>query len=128
MQVPLTLITAFVRRPGSAIFVQYGPAPDLEPLRTSSLNWKTRLSGTCGAGGRVFEFPFAHHLSRDLLGPSYFTPRMRSLPSDLMVAMRIVAAGRYLDAAVPYWGVIGGALEGAISAQIASYDQPRHAE
>src|SRR5438132_4262052 len=61
-----------VRRPGSAIFVQYGPAPDLEPLRTSSLNWKTRLSGTSGAGGRVFEFPFAHHLSRDLLGPSYF--------------------------------------------------------
>src|SRR6267378_7020793 len=50
-----------VRRPGSTIFVQYGPAPDLEPLRTSSLNWKTRLSGTSGAGGRVFEFPFAHH-------------------------------------------------------------------
>ena len=75
----------------------------------------------------MFEFPFAHHLSRDLLGPSYFTPRMRSLPSDFVVAMRIVA-GRYLDAAVPYRGVIGGVLEGAISAQIASYDQPRHPE
>ena len=62
----------------------------------------------------MFEFPFAHHLSRDLLGPSYFTPRMRSLPSDFVVAMRIVA-GRHLDAAVlPYRGVIGGVLEGAI--------------
>ena len=127
MQAPLTLITAFVRRPSSAIFVQYGPAPDLKPLHTSSLNWKTRLSGTCGAGGRVFEFPFAHHLSRDLLGPSYFTPRMRSRPSDFVVAIRIVS-GRYLDAAAPYRGVIGGVLEGAISAQIASYDRPRHAE
>jgi len=75
----------------------------------------------------VFELPFAHHLSRDLLDPSYFTPRMRSLPSDFVVAMRIVA-GRYLDAAVPYRGVVGGVVEGAILAQIASYDQARHPE
>jgi hypothetical protein len=36
-----------IRRPGSAIFVQYGRAPDLEPLSTSSLELETRLSRTC---------------------------------------------------------------------------------
>src|SRR6267142_6032213 len=32
-----------IRRPGSAIFVQYGPAPDLAPLRTSSLGLESQL-------------------------------------------------------------------------------------
>jgi hypothetical protein len=32
-----------IRRPGSAIFVQYGPAPDLAPLHTSSLGLESQL-------------------------------------------------------------------------------------
>jgi len=32
-----------IRRPGSAIFVQYGGAPDLAPLRTSSLGLESQL-------------------------------------------------------------------------------------
>ena len=53
--------------------------------------------------------------------------RTRSLLFDFVVGMRI-PAGRYLDAAAPNRGHRRVVLVGAISAKIASYDQPRHPE
>jgi hypothetical protein len=52
---------------------------------------------------------------------------MRSLPSDFAVAVWIIA-GFCLDAAVLYRGNRRVVLEVAISAKMASYDQPRHPE
>src|SRR5690349_7545220 len=50
---------AIDRRPSAGLarrcFMQYGRAPDLEPLSTSSLELESRLSRTCWPGDREFD-------------------------------------------------------------------------
>src|SRR6266478_8293512 len=48
-----------IRRPGSAIFVQYCRAPDLAPLRTSSLELEHSPIGHLLTGGPRVRIPFA---------------------------------------------------------------------
>jgi hypothetical protein len=52
-----------IRRPGSAIFVQYGRAPHLAPLRASSLELENSPLEPLLTGGPRVRFPFAPPVS-----------------------------------------------------------------